>query len=480
MALWAQADVGNLPETSPEVQALLAESRERRRRRFNSREWRAEILVGGGFVLAALALTLAVPADRALQPSVVALVLVTMALASRVRFEVASCYTMPTQLVLVPALFLLPPQVVPGVVALALAAGKAPELGRSRAPFESILLTLGDSWFTLGPAAVMSLAGSPSPSEGAWLLVPAVLAQFAVESCATAVRERLHDGPGWREQLTEAMWVYRVDALLTPIGLALAMAAQPHEVFVLAFVLPLLALLRIFARERSERIDSLFELSEAYRGTARVLAQLVEHDDAYTGRHTRGVVELAGETAAELGLRPTQRRNVELAALLHDVGKITIPKEIVNKPAGLTEQEWGLMKTHTLEGQQMLDQIGGLMREIGIIIRSAHESFDGSGYPDGLQGEEIPVESRVILCCDAFNAMTTDRPYRRGRAPEAALAELRAQTGSQFDPRCVEALASVVERDLVTSEAQARRPESEGAPAPARARGGALAGAISR
>jgi HD-GYP domain-containing protein (c-di-GMP phosphodiesterase class II) len=478
MALWAQTDVGSSPESSPEVQALLAESRERRRRGFSPREWHAEILVGGGFLLAALALALAVPADRPLQLPVAALVLVSLALAAQVRFEVASCYTMPTQLVLVPALFLLPPQVVPFVVALAFVTGKVAEVGRGRAPIENVFLAPGDSWFSLGPSAVLALAGSPAPIDGAWLMLPAILAQFLVESLATAVREHLHGGAGWREQLAEARWVYRVDALLTPIGLALAIAAEREEA-ALTFVLPLLALLLIFARERTERIDSLFELSEAYRGTARVLAQVVEHDDEYTGFHTRGVVELSGEVAAELGLDATQRRNVEFAALLHDVGKIAIPKDIINKPGGLNDRERALIRTHTLEGQQMLDQIGGLMREIGGIIRSAHERFDGRGYPDGLRGEDIPVESRVVFCCDAFNAMTTDRPYRSARAPESAMAELRANAGTQFDPRIVEALGAVLERDLATGAAK-KEPQDQTAHAPGPAGRRAIAGASSR
>jgi HD-GYP domain-containing protein (c-di-GMP phosphodiesterase class II) len=475
MALWAHDDVGNSPEASPEVQALLAESRERRRRRFTAREWRAEILVGGGFLLAAATLALAAPAERPLHLTAAVLVLVSMALASRVRFEVASCYTMPTQLVLVPALFMLPPQAVPFAVALALAGGKAIELWRGKEPLEGAFLSLGDSWFALGPAAVFALAGSPGPDEGAWLLIPAVIAQFLVESAATAVRERLHGGAGWREQLAEARWVYRVDALLSPIGLALAIAAERNEA-ALALVLPLLALLVIFARERSERIDSLFELSEAYRGTARVLAQVVEYDDAYTGTHTRGVVELSAEVAEELKLDATRRRNVEFAALMHDVGKIAIPKEIINKPSGLDDHEWALLRTHTVEGQQMLDQIGGLMREIGRIIRSAHERFDGSGYPDGLRGEEIPVEARVIFCCDAFNAMTTDRPYRTARSPEAAIAELRANGGTQFDPRVVDALVAVLERDLAPATETRRAAAAEGA----RSSGRSLAGASSR
>ncbi|HKG35899.1 MAG TPA: HD-GYP domain-containing protein [Solirubrobacterales bacterium] len=477
MALWVQTDVGNSPEASPAVQALLAESRQRRRRGFNRREWRAEFLVGGGFLLASAALLLAVPSERPVDPAVLGLVLVCMTLASRVRFEVASCYTMPTQLVLIPALFLLPPQIVPLVVALGLAAGKSVELWRGSAPFEGAFLAFGDSWFALGPAVVLIAAGSPHPIGGAWVLIPALLAQFLGESSATAVREHLHGGAGWREQLAEALWIYRVDALLTPIGLALAIAAD-QEPAALALVLPLLALLLIFARERSERIDYLFELSEAYRGTARVLAQVVEHDDAYTGMHTRGVVELSIEVAAEMKLGSTERRNIEFAGLVHDVGKIAIPKAILNKPVGLDAREWALMRTHTLEGQQMLEQIGGVMSDVGRIVRSAHEHFDGSGYPDGLRGEEIPVEARVVFCCDAFNAMTTDRPYRNARSPEAAVAELRAHAGSQFDPRVVAALVEVLGPDLAGAAVGFAKTERADRPGRAGARG--LASVISR
>ena len=107
-----------------------------------------------------------------------------------------------------------------------------------------------------------------------------------------------------------------------------------------------------------------------------------------------------------------QRRLVEFGALLHDVGKIAIPKEIINKPGPLDEPEWQVIRTHTIEGQRMLAEIGGLMREVGEVVRCSHERFDGGGYPDGLAGDEIPIESRIVFCCDAYNAMTTDRPYR--------------------------------------------------------------------
>jgi putative nucleotidyltransferase with HDIG domain len=200
------------------------------------------------------------------------------------------------------------------------------------------------------------------------------------------------------------------------------------------------ALLGLFAHERDERLASLIELSEAYRGTARVLGEVVEHDDAYTGLHIRGVAELAVEVAADLGLDPKRRRLVEFGALLHDVGKIAIPKEIIQKPGPLDELEWQVIKTHTIEGQRMLGRIGGLMREVGDIVRSSHERFDGGGYPDGIAGEEIPIEARIVFCCDAFNAMTTDRVYREALSVDAAVAELQRHSGTQFDPIVVEAL----------------------------------------
>jgi putative nucleotidyltransferase with HDIG domain len=148
--------------------------------------------------------------------------------------------------------------------------------------------------------------------------------------------------------------------------------------------------------------------------------------------------------AQTLDLSAAARRNLEFGALLHDVGKIAIPKEIINKPGQLSAQEWQVIKTHTVEGQRMLERVGGFMREVGQIVRSHHERWDGSGYPDGLRGEEIPLEARIIACCDAWNAMRTDRSYRQALTHEQALAELQANSGRQFDPRVVDALLDVV------------------------------------
>jgi HD-GYP domain-containing protein (c-di-GMP phosphodiesterase class II) len=205
-------------------------------------------------------------------------------------------------------------------------------------------------------------------------------------------------------------------------------------------------LLLIFARERTARLQSLFELSSAYRGTAHVLGDMIEHDDTYTGTHSRSVVEHSVAVAAELGLDERRRRNVEFGALLHDVGKVAIPKALINKPGPLDEREWMLVRTHTLEGQRMLEKIGGLMSEIGLVVRSSHERYDGDGYPDGLAGEEIPIESRIIFACDAFHAMTTDRPYREALPVEEAFQRLTSAAGTQFDPVVVEVCRRVLKQ----------------------------------
>jgi HD-GYP domain-containing protein (c-di-GMP phosphodiesterase class II) len=175
-----------------------------------------------------------------------------------------------------------------------------------------------------------------------------------------------------------------------------------------------------------------------------VLAEVVDADDAYTGMHTRDVVELSVAVADRLGLDEHRRRNVEFGALLHDVGKVAIPKEILNKPGALSAAEWDVMRTHTIAGQRMLDRVGGFMSEVGAIVRGSHERWDGGGYPDGLAGEATPLEARIITACDAYNAMTTTRPYREALDAATAAGELVRCAGTQFDPVVVEALLAIV------------------------------------
>ena len=165
----------------------------------------------------------------------------------------------------------------------------------------------------------------------------------------------------------------------------------------------------------------------------------------------------------QLGLDTRQQRLTEFGALLHDVGKIAVPKEIINKAGPLTPAEWDLVKVHTVDGERILSRVGGFLAEVGKVVRSSHERFDGQGYPDGLAGDAIPIESRIVSCCDAYNAMTTDRPYRSARPTQWALDELRAGAGTQFDP----AVVDVVTR-LTEAEPAPRRPISRAGRRPRR------------
>src|SRR5439155_15539021 len=140
---------------------------------------------------------------------------------------------------------------------------------------------------------------------------------------------------------------------------------------------------------RRQRLEYSLALSTAYRGTATLLGYVVEADDRYTGVHSRDVLDLSRATAATLGLRASQRRAVEFVAMLHDVGKIFVPKEILNKPTQLDPYEWEVMRTHTIQGERILKQVGGALARVARYVRSSHEHYDGHGYPDGLVGEAI-------------------------------------------------------------------------------------------
>jgi HD-GYP domain-containing protein (c-di-GMP phosphodiesterase class II) len=271
--------------------------------------------------------------------------------------------------------------------------------------------------------------------------VAALAAQFVFDFAA-AVIGNLGHGVGPRTTARFVVFAYVVDAALAPLGLAVAFATVDHW-WLAVLVLPLVFLLRTLAAERRRRIDSALELSDAYRGTALLLGDVIEADDAYTGSHSRHVVDLVCAVSDRMQLPAGDRRDAELAALLHDVGKIHIPSTILNKPGPLDADERAVIETHTVEGERMLTTVGGLLGEIGHIVRSCHERWDGAGYPDGLAGEQIPLVARIVCACDAYSAMTTDRPYREARSADDARAEVERCSGTQFDPSVVDALLSV-------------------------------------
>ncbi|HST55581.1 MAG TPA: HD-GYP domain-containing protein [Solirubrobacteraceae bacterium] len=413
--------------------------------RMASAERRAELVVGGGFTLAALALALIGGVDESFSLPLAALYVLGVAGAGHVRFDIGTGFTVPTQAVFVPMLFALPVTIVPLLVALSLALGMIPALLVRHAAPSRMLTVPGNSWFAFGPALVLALAHAHDPDARWEILVLALLAQLACDFTANVVRERLRGGITIVELAEEVRQVYLIDLALAPLGLAVAVADMHHR-WAIVMIAPLFGVLRSFSIERRARLEQLAELNDAYRGTALVLGDVVEADDAYTGEHCKSVVLLALDVADELKLDAASRRNVEFSALLHDVGKIAVPKEIINKPGKLDEREWAVIKTHTIEGQRMLERVGGFMREVGQIVRSSHERWDGDGYPDGLSGIGIPLEARIVAACDAFNAMTTTRSYRRAMPLPAAITELEEHSGTQFDPQVVDALLRVIER----------------------------------
>jgi HD-GYP domain-containing protein (c-di-GMP phosphodiesterase class II) len=159
--------------------------------------------------------------------------------------------------------------------------------------------------------------------------------------------------------------------------------------------------------------------------------------------HLEGVAALALEVGARLGLAPDDLDELSRAAQLHDLGKVAVPDEILGKPGELDEREWEFIHQHTVVGERIL-RASPVFRNAATVVRSSHERWDGTGYPDGLVGEEIPLASRIVSACDAFEAMTTSRPYRVARTTDDALEELRRCSGTQFDPRIVAVLVAVV------------------------------------
>ena len=419
-----------------------------RQRPMEPRLRRSELIGGAAFLLAAGTLALLGGADG-FSLGTAAIYVLAIAVASNVRFDVGPGFTVPTQAVFVPMLFALPPAVVPLLVLPGLVLGMVPDVLRGRIAPSWLLTAPSNSWFALGPALVLVLANDTDPNGQVGILALALAAQFAVDFVAAAIRDRLFEAnPSLTGLVREVAPIYAIDFALSLVGLIVAFAsASGYGQWPVALIAPLFVLLWVFSKERQERLEQLVELNDAYQGTALLLGDVVEADDSYTGAHSKSVVRLALEVADALGLDRDRRRNVEFGALLHDVGKLSIPNEIINKPGKLDEREWAIVKTHTVEGQKMLERIGGFMAEIGTIVRASHESWDGSGYPDGLAGEEIPIEARIVSACDSFNAMTTTRSYRKAMPVEQAIAELERCAGTQFDPTVAAALLKVVGAD---------------------------------
>ncbi len=187
------------------------------------------------------------------------------------------------------------------------------------------------------------------------------------------------------------------------------------------------------------------DLEGAFTTTLAALTSTVEAKDVYTACHGEDVAVLAERVASRMSLSSAQVRDVRYAAMLHDIGKVAVPSEILLKQGPLTEEEWVAMRRHAAAGGELVARIDAFAH-LAPAVRACHERWDGGGYPDGLAGQEIPLAARIIAVCDTFDAMVTDRPYRPARPSGEARKELRRVAGAQLDPSVVDAAMQELSR----------------------------------
>lgn len=190
------------------------------------------------------------------------------------------------------------------------------------------------------------------------------------------------------------------------------------------------------------------ELERAYLEVVEVLAKAIESRDFYTGVHTEKVAAVADRIAEKLGLSQEEREVLKKASKLHDVGKIAVPDSILLKPGKLTEEEYEVIKKHSIAGYEILSKTKRLV-EVAKVVLHHHEWYSGGGYPEGLKGEEIPLLSRILCLADAFHALTSDRPYRKALSPEEALQIIKKETPLKYDPRLVKILEEVLQEESI-------------------------------
>jgi putative nucleotidyltransferase with HDIG domain len=350
-----------------------------------------------------------------------------------------------------------------------------------------------DDWyyalFNMGALGLASLAAAGVFSigliadEGSPWRAPVVAAAglfaggvyFLVNTALISLAMALEGHDRWRSVWNERFsWLLPHYVVFGLVGGAIALAYGAIGLYGLAvFVLPLLLMRKTMAAYLGHTEKSTKKLRKAAetirtqnvsleqanrllkeRSTAAMesLSATVDARDAYTAGHSRRVQQLALAIGRELGLSQAELDLLGHAALFHDIGKLAIPDAILLKPASLTADEWALMQRHADEGARIIDRLGFLNDAVPA-IRHHHERFDGTGYPEGLAGEDIPLGARIIHVADALDSMLTTRIYRAARPADEALEELRRGSGSQFCPRCVSAL----ERLLQTETADERK-----------------------
>jgi HD-GYP domain-containing protein (c-di-GMP phosphodiesterase class II) len=189
----------------------------------------------------------------------------------------------------------------------------------------------------------------------------------------------------------------------------------------------------------------------------RALTVTLAEKDAYTERHTRRVALLAVQVGEELGLSPGRLRTLAIGGLVHDIGKLSVPDEILKKPGALTDEQYAVIKEHPERGYKLLGELGGFSDEVRTLVRDHHERLDGAGYPRGLTGDELTLDTKILTACDVYDALCSKRVYRDAWTHEEAMEFLRYVDGAAFDQRSVAALAHVVERESAASPGERGR-----------------------
>lgn len=292
-----------------------------------------------------------------------------------------------------------------------------------------------------GLRAILGSSGYALAIEGLSAGVVYFLLNFVLYAPVAWFRRSL--GPrAWFAEAFGPFLPFHLFFLMLSLGLIFSFDRLGPPGFVL-FFLPVLGLIYAFRTFSNQR-----ELARSLeRFSLQIAASMItalDLKDNYTAQHSAAVAQYSLDTASSLGLSEKNRNVAHLAGLLHDLGKISVPDEILNSREPLSEEEWSVIQGHTDAGQNIVSNMNEF-EELGRIIRHHHEHYDGRGYPDGLAGENIPLISRIVAVADSYSAMVSDRPYGRKRTPEAAISELRDQSGIQFDPRVVAAFLKVLE-----------------------------------
>jgi len=358
----------------------------------------------------------------------------------RVNLEPAGHLTLAPAVVIT-ALVLAPPYV---SVAVAAFSAIVSAVLFARMPLKRALEDAGEDTIpiVLALASTGALLSLPEglASRGFGQQLFAVLVYVLSRAVLAAIRASIFDGIEIKTFLSSSGRVLASNAMLlslVALGLSRLTNIYGNTGY---FVLPLAIIALI---ESYHPFKLLSDQRSVLFASLSMVAQAIDLKDAYTGKHARDASDIAVRLARSLRLAESEVRKIRIAAILHDIGKIGVSGRIIRKPSALNSEEMYAMRQHPVIGAEIMQPVE-LLTEAAEIVRHHHEHYDGSGYPSGLEGDAIPIGSRIVLVADAFNAITTDRPYRKARSKNEALGVLREYSGKQFDPKVVATLEAIV------------------------------------